>query len=206
MDSATQTLPAVADAINADAILAAHLAAARRGDRAAQAALLARLQDVWFRFCFAMLDDADLARDATQETALRFLQRLPTFAGQSSLQTWSLGIALNACREARRKRWSFPRLVGRLRMTRESSAGVRDSGRAGEPPADAGLAMREEQARLRELVRELPRRQREAVVLRYLEEMSVAEVAEAMGCAVGTVKATLAQALENLRRRWETNQ
>ncbi len=45
----------------------------------------------------------------------------------------------------------------------------------------------------------LPLRQRAAVVLRYLGGLSVSEVAQAMGCAEGTVKATLHAALQRLR-------
>ena len=50
-----------------------------------------------------------------------------------------------------------------------------------------------------EAIATLPARQREAVVLRYLADLSVKDVAEAMGCAVGTVKATLNHALRTLR-------
>jgi RNA polymerase sigma-70 factor (ECF subfamily) len=52
---------------------------------------------------------------------------------------------------------------------------------------------------LREAIVRLPPRQRAAIVLRYLADLSVAEVATAMGIAEGTVKATLHQALKNLR-------
>ena len=52
---------------------------------------------------------------------------------------------------------------------------------------------------MREAITTLPPRQREAVVLRYLADLPLADVAEAMGCALGTVKATLHQALGSLR-------
>src|SRR5215212_3356518 len=75
------------------------LEAARRGDRSACGKLLTTLQDVWYRYCLSQLRDPDLAADATQETGLRFLRQLPSFRGESQLQTWSLGIALNVTRE-----------------------------------------------------------------------------------------------------------
>jgi RNA polymerase sigma-70 factor (sigma-E family) len=52
---------------------------------------------------------------------------------------------------------------------------------------------------LRSAVGALPRRQREAVVLRYLEELSTAETAAAMGCSEGSVKAYLHRGIEALR-------
>src|SRR5689334_17426181 len=80
------------------------LEAARLGNRKALSELLTSLQDVWFRFAMNLLRDQELAADATQETALRFMRQLPSFRGESQLKTWSLGIALNVVREMRRSR------------------------------------------------------------------------------------------------------
>ena len=168
---------------------AATIEAARRGDRRAQARLLGALQDVWYRFCLSQLRDADKAADATQETALRFLKHLPDFRGDSQLQTWSLGIALNVVRETRRKRnpdaldsENAPEVAVTQRVTGE-------------------LEDRESKQMLRQTLDTLPDRQREALVLRFFEEMSVEQTAAAMNCAVGTVKATVHQALRALRQK-----
>ena len=56
-----------------------------------------------------------------------------------------------------------------------------------------------ERLALRAVVAGLPRRQREAVVLRYLVDLSVSETAAVMGCAEGTVRALTSQALSSLR-------
>lgn len=169
----------------------ATISAARLGNREAQARLLRELQDPWFRFCQSFLRDAELARDATQETALRFLRQLPGFRGDSQLRTWAMGIALNVVRELRRSK--------RPTMTLEEEFGdaVADRGQA---PPHLPLESAEQLSRLYALLDSLPSRQREAVVLRYLEEMSTEETAVAMNCAVGTVKATLHQALKSLHR------
>ena len=52
---------------------------------------------------------------------------------------------------------------------------------------------------LREAIATLSPRQREAIVLRYFADLALADIADAMGCAVGTVKATLHQALNAMR-------
>ena len=81
----------------------ATIQAARRGSRAARGRLLVELQDRWYRVCLSLLDDGALAREATQETAMRFLRGLPTFRGESRLSTWAIGIAMNVAREMRRQ-------------------------------------------------------------------------------------------------------
>jgi RNA polymerase sigma-70 factor (ECF subfamily) len=161
---------------------------AKLGSRNAQTELLTALQDRWFRFCLSFLRDAELARDATQETALRFLRQISEFREESQISTWSLGIALNVAREMRRKR----EILSLDRDPREEASGGEAS------PADSA-AMVESRNVLRTEIAKLPERQREAVTFRYLEDLSTSETAEAMQCSEGTVKATLHQALRALR-------
>jgi RNA polymerase sigma factor (sigma-70 family) len=56
-----------------------------------------------------------------------------------------------------------------------------------------------ERARVSAALRQLPDRQRTAVVLRYFEDLSEQETAGVMGCAVGTVKSTTARGAARLR-------
>ncbi len=174
-------------------MIPASLESARRGDRKALAVLLTSLQDTWYRFSLSLLHNPDLAADATQETALRFLKQLPTFRGQSELKTWSLGIALNVTRELKRQR-PF----------------TTDPDQAPAPidphdePVDA-LDLTEQRERVRELLTHLSDRQREVVTLRFFEDLSTDETAAAMNCAAGTVKATLHQALRALRDKLDAS-
>jgi RNA polymerase sigma-70 factor, ECF subfamily len=170
----------------------ANIEAAIAGDRQAQAQLLNLLGDRWFRLCLSLLGDADAARDAVQETALRFLRQISGFAGQSRLETWALGIAINVVREMKRKRRPLPK----------AACEALSSGAA--PPADAESEALDERQRLLEVLDELPDRQREAVLLRFFEGLSVDETARAMDCAAGTVKATIHQALRAMKKRLES--
>lgn len=154
----------------------------------AQAVVLSALQDPWFRMCLSLLRDAEQARDATQETALRVLRLLPEFRGESSLSTWSMGIAINVVREMRRKRRPEPGDVPDVASERTIA------------PDDAAI-LTEQQKVLRSALSELSDRQREVVVCRYFEEMSTEDTAKIMNCAPGTVKATLHQALRALKNK-----
>ena len=151
--------------------------------------LLSALQDVWYRFCLSLLHDPDRAADATQETGLRFLKQIAQFRGDSQIQTWSLGIALNVVRETKRRRTTASDdTLGELSVERSSTGSVET---------------KEEADMLQQTLQTLPDRQREAVVLRFFEDLSVEETAAAMGCAEGTVKAHTSAALKAIRRTTE---
>jgi RNA polymerase sigma-70 factor (sigma-E family) len=62
-----------------------------------------------------------------------------------------------------------------------------------------GAAAVDDRDRIVRLLRQLPPRQRAAIAFRYWEDLSEAETAKAMGCSVGTVKATTSKALQRLR-------
>lgn len=175
---------------------------ARRGDRAALSALLRALQDPWYRLSLGLLRDADLAAEAVQETGLRFLKQISGFRGDSQIRTWSLGIAINVARELKRRRARY--LTGAV----DEDGGVVAAGvtaRLSDPcrsmPDRAVFG--EQRDALTSVLADLPERQREAIVLRFFEDLSVEETARAMGCAAGTVKATVHQALRSLKKRME---
>ena len=67
------------------------------------------------------------------------------------------------------------------------------------PAADQTGEALEDGVAVRGAVRKLPRRQREAVALRYFGDLTVEQTAEVMGCAPGTVKALTSQAMTSLR-------
>jgi RNA polymerase sigma-70 factor (ECF subfamily) len=165
---------------------------ARRGDRDAMAALLNGLADVWFRFCVSQLRDAELARDAVQETAVRFMKQLAQFRGESKIESWSLGIALNVIREQRR--------AAQKNSSMKLAVGVNPRD-AAESYSEAETINEDERSQLHDLLNDLPDRQREAIVLRFFEEKSVEETAAMMNCAEGTIKATVHQALRSLKQK-----
>ena len=169
--------------------------AAREGDQSALAALLRELQDPWFRFCVGILCNVDHARDACQETGLRFIKTIANFRGESQLQTWSMGIALNVCREMRRKNRGLPE------KAKDQVAQMQSLRIVASPASHSEMG--DEKQKLEALLKDLPDRQRQAIVLRFYEEMSVEDTARLMDCATGTIKATIHQALRSLREKFK---
>lgn len=196
-DTVVEARPSAADLASGDLELRSPrtIEAARGGDKLALTTLLRGLQDPWYRFCLGLLRDPDLATDAVQETGLRFLKQISGFRGDSQLRTWSLGIAINVVREMKRRR---------QRHASGSSEATTDLAETvGDPAPSVGTSAEFVETRevLRQTLADLPDRQREAVVLRFFEDLSVEETASLMGCAAGTVKATVHQALRSLRKR-----
>ena len=165
---------------------------ASSGDDDAFGELALAVQDGLFRFGLAQgLASADAA-EAVQETLLRAFRGRKQWRRGGEAAAWLYGIAMNVVREGRRKRRG--RAVG---IDPELVAGVPN--RAGAPAVEDGETFR--LRRLSDAVAALPPRQREAVACRFLRRMTVRQTAAAMGCAEGTVKATVFAALKNLREK-----
>ncbi len=163
---------------------------AARGDDDAFAGLVSQTQNALFRFALAHgLRRADAA-ETVQETFLRAYRSRRKWKPGSSATGWLYGIAMNIVRETRRRRFG-----------RESASLEIDI-----PTDDTSISYdeaEEQSARLTRMGRALgglPERQREALVCRYLRQMSVRETAQAMGCAEGTVKAAVHAAIGNLKQ------
>ncbi len=161
----------------------------RAGDEDAFDAIVRRFQDRIFRLASVWLYDGQHAADATQEVFVRGFEGLRRFRFQAAPFTWLYRTTRNVCREYNRRRRLEP-LPGE---TRDGALGPEQS------------AVSEDAARrVRRLVAGLPERQREVVLLRIFEDLSVRETAKAMACREGTVKALLHKATANLRKQMHT--
>lgn len=134
----------------------------------------------FFRFALARTGDSELARDAVQEGFARAIRSRQTFRGSGSLDAWIGRCVLNAARD----------LVLRSNWPHSPDA---------EPEAIAAESPAPDQT-VRDAVRSLPDRQREALFLRFYLDLDYAAIAAALDVEVGTVSATLHAAREGLGR------
>lgn len=138
-----------------------------------------------YRYALVRLGRTDLADDAVGETLCRLVELGPDLSGdERHVKGWSVRCMVNVCREFERR----PKLAQEPIVAREIEATGMLDARDNESSAALVRAMAK-----------LPPRQREAVTLRILLEHSVAETAEAMACAPGTVKALTHQGLASLQ-------
>jgi len=147
--------------------------------------LMAQYGTSLWRMCTLQLRDAALAEDAVQETFLKAYRRLDSFRGTCSIQSWLMAIAINTCRDLRRTAW--------MRHTdRTVTPEQLPQGSAEDTLQDNTVL---------EAVTALPPREREAVLLRYYQGMSLREVAQALHISENAAKGRLHRANAHLRVR-----
>jgi RNA polymerase sigma-70 factor (ECF subfamily) len=132
------------------------------------------------------LGNVQRAEDVSQEAFARAFRRWRSVSVMANPVGWVYVVAMNQARHDLRR--GEPAVNAQV-----------------EAPADVAGAVATTIA-LETALKSLAPRQRAAVVLRYLADLSTAQVAEAMGCAEGTVKSTLHAALAHLRIEMEEDQ
>ena len=125
--------------------------------------------------------------DVVQDVFVTALEYLPGFRGDCRLDTWLYRLTVSQCRRERRRRFFRWRL---LRAARDEA----------EPPAPGAAETQERAAEVRAAVRSLPQRYREVVVLRYLEDLPIEEIALILGLRRNAVEVRLTRARERLRQ------
>ncbi len=136
------------------------------------------------RLCAMMLKDAELARDAVQDTFIRAYRAMDRYRGEASEKTYLTAIAVNVCRDYLKSAWSRHKSPVDLdRLPEEASAF--------DFPDDTVLS---------EVMR-LPRSYREVVLLRFYEDMKLSEIAKALHSPIGRVRTRLNRANAILREK-----
>jgi RNA polymerase sigma-70 factor, ECF subfamily len=161
------------------------------GDRDGFALLYRRHRDGVLRFALHVSGSPSVADDVTQDVFMAVIHDASGYEpGRSSVRAWLLGIARNHVRRTRARRTEV--------ALEDDAAGAALQVHA-DPLPD--LAHRENLAALRRAILELPVGFREAVVLCDLQELSYADAAAALGCAIGTVRSRLHRGRALLARR-----
>ncbi|MGN9813562.1 SigE family RNA polymerase sigma factor [Micromonospora sp. BQ11] len=135
------------------------------------------------RLAYALCGDVDQADDLVQEAATRLYQRWSRVSRAEHVDAYVRTVVVRLFLDGRRKGWWRVRL----------SAAPPDV-RAGE---DRGV---EDRTVLRAALRRVPPRQRAVLVLRFVHDLPVDEVARTLGCSTGTVKSQTAHGLAAMRR------
>ncbi len=163
------------------------------GDRAALAVLVQRHHTALIGFLYRLTSaDRSLAEDLAQETFVRALQRIGSYHYPRPFKAWLYAIATNLARD------HYRRAETRRTTTTFDAVSLIE----GEAP-DAALLAAEEEQQVVAALRCLPDHQREVVIFRYYQALSLQEIADLLKIPVGTVKSRLSFALKALRQHLE---
>jgi RNA polymerase sigma factor (sigma-70 family) len=174
------------------------IAQAQRGDVEAFNALVLRYQTAMYNLAFRLLDDADLAADATQDAFIAAFQHLQQFRG-SNFRAWLARIVTNTCYDALRRRRRAPLSLEALSAERADGADqpalISD---ADDSPEQ--LAMRRALSdAIQACLNQLPLSFRTVAILSDVQDYSYDEIALALNLSLGTVKSRLSRARQKLR-------
>jgi RNA polymerase sigma-70 factor (ECF subfamily) len=164
------------------------------GDREALAPLMERHYRRLYGIALSYLRHPDDALDVVQETFVKAFQKADRWDGSTEAGPWLSRVAVNQSidRWRRRKR-------RQATFTPLAEGDHDDALAATDPDPDHTVLGREMRDHLAVALEGLPERQRAVVVLRHYQEMSLEEIAQALGMRLGTVKSTLHRALGRMR-------
>jgi RNA polymerase sigma-70 factor (ECF subfamily) len=174
---------------------------AQQNDDAAFAELMRRTSSSSLRLAMSILRDREEAEDEVQNSYLNAWRHVSQFHREAKFSTWMSRIVANHClmrlRKVRNARFVYLDDAG----TEEGTRPMEVADRGATP--EANLGGQEVSAVLQKEIGRLPPLLRGVLVLRDVEELSIAEIAERLGITVSAAKSRLLRARSELRNRME---
>lgn len=162
---------------------------ARAGSTVAFDALMTRYERLVYKVSFGYTGDQEDSLDVTQDVFLKVYSKLGSFSGKGSFKAWLLRIAHNESIDWLRRR---SREGNREELTESTGA-------AGGHETGADLDVIEQRRYISSALAHLNSKQRQAVVMRYFESLSIREISSVLGCTEGTTKSLLFRSIRILR-------
>lgn len=153
------------------------------GDEAAAEELIDRYYDAILRYCGWHCSVPEKAEDLAQETFLKLFRSLPRYKGRNKFKAYLYTIANRLCIDESRKMSLYS-----LEDAAEIAGGKNE------------IAQAEHREDIRRLLSVLSAQQREAVLLRFGQELSFSEIANVMGCSMRTAQSRVRNALRLMKR------
>ncbi|MDY0357571.1 MAG: RNA polymerase sigma factor [Sedimentisphaerales bacterium] len=161
----------------------------RHGDRTAAETLVERYHERIYVFMRSVGHDRQTSEDLVQETFMQVWRHIGQLREDRALTSWLFRIAANVSRLYwRRHRHAEPVCIDEVAPAQDEADGAQQ---AGERELFAGL---------HQAVGRLPWKLRQAVVLHYMDQLTIAEAAQVAQVREGTLKSRLNRALESLRK------
>jgi RNA polymerase sigma-70 factor, ECF subfamily len=170
---------------------------ARNGNDEGFTNLVETYQKPVYNLCYRMLGEAEAAEDAAQETFLKAYQNLARYDVERSFATWLLSIAAHYCIDRlRRKKFSSFSID-------EDEEGQTEIPDASAPDPETEAVRKQTRESLQDCLQSLEPTDRAAVIMRYWQDCSEVEIAQALKLTVPAVKSRLHRARRALADQWE---
>lgn len=170
-----------------------------KGDQEAFGEIVEIYKDRIFSLCYRMLGNRHEAEDIAQEAFVRAYVNIESFQLNRKFSTWLYRIATNLCIDRIRKKkpdyFLDAEIAGTEGLTLYSQLAA-----TGKPP-DAEVETLELQEIVQSEIMRLPDKYRSVIILRYIDDLSLNEIAEALEMPLGTVKTRIHRGREALRKR-----
>ncbi|HEX8978244.1 MAG TPA: RNA polymerase sigma factor RpoE [Parasulfuritortus sp.] len=168
---------------------------ARQGDKRAFELLVEKYQRRLFRLLSRMVRDPEEVEDIAQETFIKAYRALPNFRGDAAFYTWLYRIGVNTAKNYLVSRNKAMPTVSAQALDDEDEPDERLVAQDINTP-ESELLSKQIALAVNEAVEALPEELRSAITLREMEGLSYEEIAELMGCPIGTVRSRIFRARE----------
>lgn len=176
------------------------VARVQRGDKKAFDLLVMKYQRKIMRLLSRMIRDQSEIEDVAQEAFIKAYRALPQFRGESAFYTWLYRIAINTARNwmaSSSRRPSAPNAV-----ENEDGETFNETDNLSDiSTPESMVASRQIAETVNAAIESLPEELRTAIVLREIEGMSYEDIAQSMGCPIGTVRSRIFRAREAVAAR-----
>lgn len=155
-----------------------------------------------FNTIYSYIGDYEDALDLTQETFICAYRHIGKFRHESSISTWLYRIAINLCKKSHSSKRRYGSVFTSSLDDPETVQQLAKRASEDESAIEV-LELSEEYSMICGEIAALPRKHRAVIILKYLQDLSYEEIADVLGCSIGTVKSRLSRAKENLKQRLE---
>lgn len=169
------------------------------GDEEAFAALVDQHKERAVRTAYLFTQNWEDAKDVSQKAFIKAYRKLGTFKGESGFFTWFYVILSNTAKDFRRAHWWQLRRQQPV-ITEDGESDPFEKIAAKGPSSGKQSLNRELREKMDAYMHGLPHGEKEVVLLRYNDDLSMEEIAQRLGKAVGTVKAQLFSAHQKLQK------
>jgi RNA polymerase sigma-70 factor, ECF subfamily len=145
------------------------------------------------RLAASILDDPHEADDAAQDTFIAACRAMESYRGEANIKTWLTSIAVNVCRGRLRKR--------KMRQALQSTLEALHLASTSHPTPEKVALQNEADGQIWQAVDDLDEKHRLVVILRYVHELPVPEIARILDTSAGTVYSRLHYARHALQTR-----